>query len=322
MSGDPLVSVVIPCYRSERTVGATISSALTQTYPHVEVIVCLDGVVDRSDTIVAGYGDLVRVLQQDNQGVAAARNTGVQAAHGELIAVVDADDTLLPHYLSRAVDLWQRREVQKSYVTSNAYIMGSAGIVPRRTVLPRKQPPYANHRLALLQRNIVSGHALYPRAMHDELGGFDTTMRVLEDYDFWIRAAFAGWHTLYQREPAALYRRAGGSLTEDAEEMAGFEYRLRATVRERFADQLTEEEWRYLDGILGLETQDVHLARGDAALRAGRRGEAATEYEAASMLVPWDRRLRLKSAALRFVPPAGAFYRWREQVRSTETSRS
>lgn len=322
MADRPLVSIVIPVYQSERTVGEAISSALMQTYENIEVVVCLDGATDRSGAIVDAYGDLVTVVRQENQGLAAARNSAVAASSGELIALLDADDVLLPPHVERAVQRWQERSAPKSYVTCNAYTMGSAGIVPRRTVLPTKAPAATGHRLALLQRNIVSVLSVYPRAMHEEIGGFDTQMRVLEDYDFWVRAAFAGWATLYETTPTALYRRTGTSLSAKLDLMAEYEHRLRDRVRREYGDRLTDDERAYLDRVATMETQDVHLARGDAALREGRRADAAREFDAASALVPWDRTLRLKSLALKHVPPAGALYAWRERVRAGETSRA
>ncbi|MDO5627795.1 MAG: glycosyltransferase [Mobilicoccus sp.] len=322
MSGDPLVSVVIPCYQSERTVGEAVSSALMQTYPHVEVVVCLDGATDRSEAIVDAYGDLITVVKQENQGLAAARNAAVAGARGDLIALLDADDVLLPPHVERAVARWQRRDAEHAYVTCNAFVMGAAGVVPRRTVLPRKEPAADGHRLALLQRNIVSVLSVYPREMHEAVGGFDPEMRVLEDYDFWVRAAFAGWTTLYETEPTALYRRTSASLSAQAEKMAEYQHRLRARVLERHEHDLTPDERAYLERARDLETEAVHLARGDLALREGRRQDAAREYTAAADLVPWDRGLRLKATALTHLPPAGRLYAWRERVRTSETSRS
>lgn len=318
----PLVSVVIPVYQSERTVGEAISSALMQTYPRVEVVVCLDGATDRSGAIVDAYGDLIRVVRQENQGLAAARNSAIAAARGELVALLDADDVILPPHVEWAVETWQKRTTDKAYVTCNAFTMGAAGVVPRRTVLPRKAPAQQGHRLALLQRNTVSVLSVFPRAMHDEIGGFDTDMRVLEDYDYWVRAAFAGWSTLYQTEPSALYRRTGASLSAQMERMAEYEYRLRERVRRDYSDRLTDDERAFLDLAADMPTQHVHLDRGDAALREGRRKDAAREFGAAATLVPWDRQLKVKALALKHVPLTGALYAWRERIRTGETARS
>lgn len=322
MDVTPLVSIVIPAYRSERTIGGAIASALTQTYENIKVVVCLDGVTDRSEAIVQGYGDLVTVIRQENRGVAAARNAAVAASSGELIALLDADDILLPAHVESAVARWAARCVDKAYVTCNAFWLGRAGIVPRRTVLPRTAPPAEGHRLALLQRNLVSGQSLYPRAMHEELGGFDTQMRVLEDYDFWVRAAFAGWTTLYETEPTALYRRAGESLSSELDHMAEYRHRMLRSVQATYADQLTDAERAYLDTALSMETEDVHLRRGDEALRRGDREAAAQAFAAASTLVPGDRRLRLKAMALRHLPSADRLYAWRERIRTGETERA
>lgn len=76
--------------------GATISGALTQTYPHIEVILCIDGATDESAAVAAAYGERITVIHQENQGVSAARNAAIEAATGELITQCDSDDMHLP----------------------------------------------------------------------------------------------------------------------------------------------------------------------------------------------------------------------------------
>ena len=102
----PLVSVIVPAYQAERFIEETLDSAAHQDYPAVEVIVVDDGSTDRTAELVAGRG--VRLLRQPHRGPAAARNTGVAAAAGEFIAVLDADDLWPSDRLSRQVDFLQR----------------------------------------------------------------------------------------------------------------------------------------------------------------------------------------------------------------------
>src|SRR5690606_8261428 len=100
---EPLVSVIIPCYNGEQFVGAAIESALTQTYPHKEVIVIDDGSIDRSVDIIRSFGRRVRWESGRNSGACAARNRGLTLANGEFVQFLDADDVLLPDKLELQV---------------------------------------------------------------------------------------------------------------------------------------------------------------------------------------------------------------------------
>ncbi len=96
-----MVSFVIPNYNHARYLGQAIASALAQTYPNVEVIVVDDGSTDDSRAVAAAFGDRIRYIYQQNAGLSAARNTGVRAAQGEYIALLDADDLVEPAYAER-----------------------------------------------------------------------------------------------------------------------------------------------------------------------------------------------------------------------------
>ena len=98
MTMKPLVSVVIPVYNRESLIGEAIESVLSQktSFPF-EVVVSDDGSTDRTPEVAAAYGDPVRVVRSpDNRGDGAARNAGILAAQGELIALLDSDDLMLP----------------------------------------------------------------------------------------------------------------------------------------------------------------------------------------------------------------------------------
>ena len=91
----PLVSVVIPCYNQAHFLGEAIESVLAQTYPHLEIIVVDDGSPDNTEEVATRYSG-VRYVQQANQGLAAARNTGLRHSTGAYLVFLDADDRLLP----------------------------------------------------------------------------------------------------------------------------------------------------------------------------------------------------------------------------------
>lgn len=99
------VSVIIPAYRAEQTIGRAIDSVLGQSHPAHEIIVVDDGSPDRQAEVVAGYGKSVRLIRQINGKTAQARNTGIDAATGELIAFLDADDYWEPSKLERQLTI-------------------------------------------------------------------------------------------------------------------------------------------------------------------------------------------------------------------------
>jgi glycosyltransferase involved in cell wall biosynthesis len=103
VSERPLVSVVIPAFNAEAYLGEAIESVLAQTYEPVEPIVVDDGSSDGSAEIAARYSG-VTLLRQENRGLSAARNAGVAASSGELLAFNDADDAMLPERLRIQVD--------------------------------------------------------------------------------------------------------------------------------------------------------------------------------------------------------------------------
>src|SRR5437588_6877362 len=91
-----LVTAVIPTYNYGRFVTQALESVLAQTYANIEIIVVDDGSKDDTREQLASYADRIRYIYQENQSVAAARNTGIRAAAGDLVAFLDADDVWHP----------------------------------------------------------------------------------------------------------------------------------------------------------------------------------------------------------------------------------
>src|SRR4026207_773633 len=100
---NPLVSVIVPVYNGRRYLRAALESVFAQTYRPIEVIVVDDGSVDDSGTIAQSFPE-VRYMHQTNQGVAAARNNGIDAAQGEFFALLDQDDLWATDKLKVQVD--------------------------------------------------------------------------------------------------------------------------------------------------------------------------------------------------------------------------
>jgi glycosyltransferase involved in cell wall biosynthesis len=99
----PLVSVVVPAYNAERTLRASVDSILAQDFRDFEIIVVNDGSSDSTKSILAAYDSQIQVIDQNNRGAPAARNAGVSAASGKLIAFLDSDDLWSPDKLTKSV---------------------------------------------------------------------------------------------------------------------------------------------------------------------------------------------------------------------------
>src|SRR5262249_24365681 len=103
----PLVSVVMPVYNGEKYLRHSVETVLAQSYWPLELVAVDDGSTDGSAGLLASYGAPVRVVRQTNAGVAAARDAGIAAARGELIAFLDQDDWWRPTKVARQVALFR-----------------------------------------------------------------------------------------------------------------------------------------------------------------------------------------------------------------------
>ena len=104
----PKVSIVSPTYNHAKYISECIDSALTQNYPNLEIIVVDDGSTDNTPAILKSFSDKIRYIRQDNRGIGAARNTGIRAAKGDLIAWLSSDDTFLPDKIAAQVQMFQQ----------------------------------------------------------------------------------------------------------------------------------------------------------------------------------------------------------------------
>lgn len=182
---EPLVSVIIPNYNYERYIGKAIESALSQTHSAVEVIVIDDGSTDGSRSVISTYGGQVQTCFQENQGLPAARNSGIQQARGEFLLFLDADDWLLP---GGVADLLQGF----SQFPDAGIVFGDVEMT-RDDESTFAKNTFAESQVAfdfLLRENpiIVSGTLLRKTALI-EAGLFNPAFRQCEDYDLWLRIA-------------------------------------------------------------------------------------------------------------------------------------
>ena len=178
------VSVVIPTYNRADFVREAIASVLRQDYPHIELIVVDDGSRDGTAAVVSSFGPAVQYLWQENCGVSTARNRGVAASTGGLIAFLDSDDLWLPRKVSAQVAYFEAHPDAQACHTDEIWIRRGVRVNERHT--HRKQGGWQFP--ASLPRCVISPSAvMMRRALWDRLGGFDESLPACEDYDLWLR---------------------------------------------------------------------------------------------------------------------------------------
>ena len=184
-----LVSVVIPNYNYAVFLPEAIDSVLGQSYREIEVIVVDDGSTDGSQEILHGYSGHIRVIRQENQGVASARNNGVAASRGEFIAFLDADDAWLPAKAERQVEAFlENPEVGLVHVgVENIDETGKA--IGTRT--EGRSGWVADDLLVFSSPVILGGGSgfMVRREIFEELHGFDTRMTTSADWDLCYRVS-------------------------------------------------------------------------------------------------------------------------------------
>ena len=183
----PTVSVIIPTFNHGRFVGEAVQSALDQTLPPREVIVVDDGSIDETAHVLGQFGDRIRVVRQENLGVAAARNTGAAHAGGDLLAFLDADDVWLPHKLEKQVQRFAQ-EPELGLVHCGLLEVDAARR-PLRRLLDGMEGWVATELLLFRRRVILGGGSgmVVSRQAYDTVEGFDSRLPPTEDWDFWYR---------------------------------------------------------------------------------------------------------------------------------------
>ena len=179
-----VVSVVITCYNQAQFLREAIESILSQSYSNNEIIVVDDGSTDNTSQIAASYSTL-RYLYQQNQGLSAARNTGLQESRGEFVVFLDADDRLLPIALETGVE-YLHMAPHYAFASGHFSVIRMDGSVKPQ---PPKPCVVRDHYLELLRGNYIGMHAtvMYRRSIFEAVGRFDTSLKACEDYDLYLR---------------------------------------------------------------------------------------------------------------------------------------
>lgn len=186
----PLVSVIMPLHNAEPYVGEAVRSVLDQTFTDLELLVVNDGSTDRSGAVVQAINDpRVRLVHQENLGVSAALNKALSLAKGTYIARHDADDVSLPGRIERQVAFLEAHPGTVIMGTWAALIDGG-GLAADTLHHPAGD---AEIRLAMLFNTaFVSSSVMLRAAVLPQVGLFDATGAVFDDFDMWSRIMACG----------------------------------------------------------------------------------------------------------------------------------
>lgn len=220
---DPLVSVVVPCFNQGPFLAEAIESVLAQTFPRIEIVVVEDHSTDGVTRELVRHSVFPRtriILNDTNRGVAATRNIGIRAARGPYILPLDADDTIAPEFVARALGEVQRDRADVCYAKVELF-----GTETGEFRLDPFSVP------GMLRTNLVVNTALYRKAAWAAVGGYSEALTTgLEDWDFWLSLLEQGNRFRRLDAPLFFYRRHGPTRTDSARTT---EPGLRALIYER-----------------------------------------------------------------------------------------
>lgn len=298
----PHVSVVIPAFNCAPYIATAVESVLGQYHQDLDVIVVDDGSTDGTSQALERYRDRLTILRQANAGAAAARNHGLGAAKGELVAFLDADDWWDPSRLSaqiaalqafpggglvfsdfavadanatRILDQgirWKYGVVRDAHSAAWADIFSESQCITWRDGEERERHAIAYQGHVghwLFRGNMINTcSVLLRREVIDQVGMFDQTLETEEDYDYWLRVV-QHWPLVYVDKPLLTFRRRPGQLTQaDRIERV---VRNVVTVVERASGRMTCE---IAAPDIAKRLARVHLDLGIICLRRGHSVEA------------------------------------------------
>ena len=199
MASHPTISAIIPAYNAARYLDDAVRSIREQTVPIAEIIIVDDGSGDATAAVVRNFGADVRYLRQENAGPAVARNRGIEAACGDFVAFLDADDRWTPDKTATQLAQFERRG-ELALVASDMAETDAAGAVQIPSMLAKHGQlqefeslagrPIPNALAALLRENFIpTPTVMVRRAVLQAVGSFNPAIRYGEDLELWARIA-------------------------------------------------------------------------------------------------------------------------------------
>ena len=214
MENKPLVSIIMPAYNAEKTIVESIESILRQTYINWELIVVNDGSKDSTTAVFLAINDeRLRLIEQENGGVANARNNGINNAKGEYIAFLDSDDLWVEAKLERQIGSLVGGKYKMCFAKTWCFGENSNQI---SDCFVNAALDFEDKDKILIYDFIPILTVLIAKDVLDEVGYFDETLRGVEDWDLWIRF-LQKYEAIYLDEFLAKYRISSTGLSGNFE---------------------------------------------------------------------------------------------------------
>jgi glycosyltransferase involved in cell wall biosynthesis len=215
-----MISVVIPVHNRELLIGRALESVSAQTLPVDEIIVVNDASTDNTSKVIESFRKKVVGLKlitlKEHGGAARARNAGIQAANGDLIAFLDSDDVWFPNKLIKQV---------KEFETHHNVVAVFCGMAIReRAGVCRHYIPRSNFtHIDLYHYNLLvtMSSAVIRKQSLIEVGGFDTTLKSCQDWDLFIRLSEHGLMRVVQEELIQFSKDSHDRISRDAPSVLG-----------------------------------------------------------------------------------------------------
>lgn len=196
----PLVSIIIPCYNVAETILETLKSACDQTYKKIEIIIVDDGSTDNLELVlqstISDNGNIKFFRQEVNRGLPATRNVGFLQSSGQYLVFLDGDDLLDPSFVEECCDAFINH-TDVSLVYTNVMLFEAENRL-------FKLPKYSYSRLLL--QNCIVATAMIKRENFEHVGLYDESLKVLEDWELWIRYLDA-YPNIYKIEKSLFFYR-------------------------------------------------------------------------------------------------------------------
>lgn len=272
-AGEPLLSVIIPLYNKQLSIGRAIESVLVQHYQNFELLIVDDGSTDQSYARAAVFSDpRIHLIRQSNHGVSVARNEGMRRARGEYLCFLDADDAYQPEFLQRIAGLIRQNPDAALYSCSFDIVDEDSRVIELNSSFsPDFNGEVANFFSAYKRnRNLICASSFaMPRKLLQAIGGFPAGVGIGEDMFVWLQAALRG-PLMHSAQPSAVvYQNAENrTIHLQQQELA---WHLVYFLRDRhWAQNLSAQKVLQLDGFLRHNV----LVSAFGALRFGRRDVA------------------------------------------------
>lgn len=185
-------SIIIPLYNKEKFLKATLKSVFQQTFYDYEIIIVNDGSTDKSLEIAKSYqNDKIKIFNQKNQGVSAARNLGIEKSTASYCCFLDADDIWKPNHLESLYNLIQKYPKAGLYCNRYEIQISKNKIIQTIFDFENSYEGYVKNffKSSLINRIALTSAICISKKVYSEIGGFNSEISNGEDLDYWIRIA-------------------------------------------------------------------------------------------------------------------------------------